>query len=300
MEATQQRPAWAGARVAVLGGDTRELEVIRNFVAAGCDVRTFGVVADDNGGKPAASPQEAVRGAGVVVTPVPGIAAGDVLFARAADEPIIVDRGLLAEAAPGAFFFSGRATPTIAAAGEELGIRFHHLFDDDELQLFHAIPTAEGAIAITVSETDDTIHDADALVVGYGRIGSILARGLQGLGARAMVAARRSEVRARAFAQGHTVVGTDPDALRDAVARARLLYNTAPAMVLPRPVLEHLSPDAFVMDLAAPPGGIDHEALDELGAHWVWARAQAGTAPRHSGHAQFVTMARILDNEYGT
>lgn len=295
------RRSWAGARVAVLGGDPRELEVIRNYLEAGCDVRTYGTVSDGSSDALAkGTPAEAVQDADVIVAPVPGVGAGDVLYAMAAPSPIVMDRSVLAMAAPGAFYFSGRATPTIMSAGEAFGIRFHHLFDDDELQLLHAIPTAEGAIAITITETSDTIHDADAIVVGYGRIGSVLARALHGLSARVVVAARRSEVRARAFAAGHRAVGTDAETLRDEIAKATLVYNTVPAMMLPRPVLAAARPDAFIVDLAAPPGGVDHDALDQLGLRGVWARGQAGTAPRHSGHAQFLTMARILDREDGS
>jgi hypothetical protein len=53
------------------------------------------------------------------------------------------------------------------------------------------------------------------------------------------------------------------------------------------------------MDLASPPGGMDHDGARALGLNVVWARAQAGSAPRHAGHAQFRVMARILDAEWG-
>ena len=66
-------PAWSGARVAILGGDAREVEVIQGYLAAGCSVRTYGVIpypAHDH--LAVGSARDAVDGAQIVVTPMPG------------------------------------------------------------------------------------------------------------------------------------------------------------------------------------------------------------------------------------
>jgi dipicolinate synthase subunit A len=286
--------------VAILGGDARELEVIRGYLEAGCAVRTYGVIASDEYGHLAVgSPLAAVRDAQVIVTPMPGPGPDDILYAPHAPAPIQVTRELLAAAAPGAVYFGCWATETMHAVGEPLGIRFFHLVDDDELMVLHAISTAEGAIALTIQHTAHTIHNADALVIGYGRIGSLLARNLRGLGARVTVAARRRAVAVRAFADGYATCGCTPAALAEAVARVELIYTTAQEWLLTREVLGHARPGALVMDLASPPGGMDHDAARALGLNVVWARAQAGSAPRHAGQAQFRVMARILDAELG-
>jgi len=292
---------WSGAQVAVLGGEIRELEVIRNYLAAGCKVRTYGIIPNDQyGALEAGSVLEAVRGADVIVAPVPGVGPNDTLYGPHSPTPIQITGEVFAAAKRGAFYFAGRATKTMKAAGAEYGVRFLDLGDDDHLQVLHAIPTAEGAIAITVKETDHTIHNADALVVGYGRIATLLARDLRGLGARRVtVAARRPEVRVRAFADGNAETGTSAAELIAAVKDADLIYTTVPAPLLDREVLSHVRKGVLVMDLASPPGGMDHEAGRELGLKVVWARAQAGTAPRHSGHAQFLCQARVLDEEFG-
>ena len=293
-------PTWSGARVAVLGGEVREWEVIRSFLERGCTVTTYGVVPNEQYAHLARnSAVEAVSGVDVIVAPVPGVGANDILYSTHAPEPIQVNRKLLAAAKPRAFYLSGRATPTIRAAGKEFGIRFRDLGEDDYMQVMHCIPTTEGAIAITVRETDHTIHNSDALVVGYGRMGVLLAKNLRGLGARVTVAARRPEVRVRAFADGNAVCDTAHGPLSEAIAKVDLVYNTAPGPVLPREVLQHARKGILVMDLASPPGGIEHEAAKEVGLKMIWARAQAGTAPRHSGRAQFDVMARILDEEWG-
>ena len=155
-------PAWSGALVAILGGDAREVEVIRGYLEAGCSVRTYGVIP----GTPfdhlaVGSARDAVDGAQIVVTPMPGPGLDDTLYAPHAPAPIAVTRDLLAAARPGAFYFGCWATATMHAAGEPLGIRFRHLVVDDELMVLHAIATAEGAIALTIQHTAHTIHNAE-------------------------------------------------------------------------------------------------------------------------------------------
>lgn len=48
---------WKGCRVAVLGGDRREVEIVRSLVAAGASVRTCGLMAGgaEASGNPAAT-----------------------------------------------------------------------------------------------------------------------------------------------------------------------------------------------------------------------------------------------------
>ena len=221
--------------MAILGGDARELEVIRGYLEAGCAVRTYGVIPSDAYGHLAAeSPEAAVAGAQVIVTPMPGPGPDDTLYAPHAPAPIRVRRDLLAAAERGAHYFGCWATATMHAAGAPLGIRFHHLVDDDELMVLHAISTAEGAIALTIQHTPHTIHNADALVIGYGRIGSLLARDLRGLGARVTVAVRRPAVAVRAFADGYATCACTPAALRAAIADVDLTYTTAPEWLLDR------------------------------------------------------------------
>ena len=47
----------------------------------------------------------------------------------------------------------------------------YDLLKDDELTILNAIPTVEGAIKIAIDEREETIHESNVLVCGYGRIG---------------------------------------------------------------------------------------------------------------------------------
>lgn len=282
--------------VAVLGGDKRELEIIRSFLDAGATVRTYGTIASEQyDGLAAPSLAEALKGADVIVGPMPGVALDNSLFAPHTPEPIRLDEKSLAAAKRGAVFFSGRSTDVMRAGGALHGVEFCDIGDDDYVQVQHAIPTAEAAIALAINETDETLNSAHVLVVGYGRIGQVLAQYLRGFGAHVTVAARRPEVRARAVANGHDAVRTERDALRGAVEQADIIYATAPAKLLDADVLKRALPTALIVDLASPPGGVDHDAGKELNLHVIWARAQADSAWRHSGRAQFDHIAAELE-----
>lgn len=285
----------AARKVAVLGGDRRELVIARRFIDAGCDVACFGAPSPEDDVPLASSLTEALNGADVIVTPAPGMAEDGALYAPYADDRIVLDAALLGRASQGFHLFAGAVHPTVQAAAEDAGGVCHEFADDDRLQVLHAIPTAEGAIARTVDAYGGTINGSAALVVGFGRIATVLASYLRAMGATTVVAARRPEVRARAVAAGHRAIDTDQASLLEAASGCEIVYTTAPARLLDEVVLGALDRDVLVMDLASPPGGIDHEAARELGLQVVWARGQAGTAPSHSGEAQYDFMLAVLN-----
>ena len=165
--------------------------------------------------------------------------------------------------APGAHLFCGRVTPELRQATDEAGVEVHEYDPDRELMLLRAPAIVEGAIHQTIEHTDVTINDARVVVVGYGNIGSLLARTLRGLGARVHVAARNPIQRAAAYADGAT-----PLPLEELPALAPsldMVFSTVPARVVGREVLERLPRGSLVLDIAPPPDHADLELAAELG-----------------------------------
>lgn len=281
--------------IAVLGGDKRELIIARLFRDRGHTVRMWGTRADEELA-PLLAPSlaDALEGAEVLVTPMPGVAGDYSLYAPHASEPILLDEATLAPVAVGARYFGGRSTGAMRAAGAAKQVIWDDMGPDDYIQVQHAIPTAEAAIALAVNETVETILGSKALVVGYGRIGTILAAGLRGLGANVTVAARKLTVRARAVAVGHQAIDTDAASLIAAAKTSDIIFVTAPGMLFDREVLSHYNPDSLIIDLVSPPGGVDHEAALEMGLHMIWARGQADSAAEHSARAQYTFMLHHL------
>ena len=135
-----------------------------------------------------------------------------------------------------------------------------------------------------MEELPITLQDARVLVIGYGRLGKVLARQLHGLGARVTVAARNPADRAWVRAWGYGDVPSDH--LAGHTGGFDLSCNTVPVCLLDREALSGVTPGCLVIDLASKPGGVDFAAAGELGVKVIWALSLPGkVAPVTAGKA---------------
>jgi len=289
----------AGRVVAVLGGDRRESEIVRALLEAGAEVRVCGVPRDDglDGVIFHRTVAGAVQGAEIAICPVPYPQADGSLYAPAADQPVIVDAESLAGMRRGGLLITGKASVQMRQAVSRLGLRLREYEADEDLMLLRAPAIAEGAIRIAIEHTDVTLHANRCLVVGFGKIASVLAPTLRGLGARVTVAARNHVQRAQAYALGCDAVPLD--ALPSIVPEMSVIFNTAPARLFTRVLLERVHRQTVLIDLSAPPGGVDLDAARELRVRTVWARGLGGRAPRTVGRSQWMGIRRIIKEELG-
>ena len=286
---------WSELVIAIVGGDEREQEIARLARATGATVRAYGFPWPESGidGVDRSSdPQAALSGAHFALFPIPGIAEDGSLFAPASPAPIVPDEALLRSMAPGATIVLGRSDDRLRSAAASSGVSLAEYEDDQELMLLRAPAIIEGALQLAIEATDVTIHGAEVAVVGYGNIGSLLALTLVRLGARVTVVARNPAQRAHAGAVGAEAIPLE-DLARLAPSVA-MLFSTVPTRVVGEDALRALPAPALVMDLSAPPGGVDLELARELGHRAVWARGLGRRAPITVGRSQWVGIrARI-------
>ena len=286
----------AGIAVAVVGGDEREQEIARLAALDGARVRAYGFpwpTEGIRGVRRAETPAEALRGARYALFPIPGLAADGSLFAPAAPAPIVPNAELLSHLEPGGHLILGTADARLRAAAVTAGVSVHEYEGDLELMLERGPAIVEGALAAAIANTSVTIHGSHVCVVGHGTIGSLLARTLLLLGARVTVAARNPVQRAAARAVGADAVTLDE--LPAVASELAMLFSTVPAAVIDRGVLERLPRGALVMDLAAPPGGVDLDAARALGQTAIWARGLGRRAPVTVGASQWRGIRRRID-----
>jgi dipicolinate synthase subunit A len=279
---------WPRLTIGMVGGDRREQEIARQAVATGASVKAYAIPWPEEGieglGR-AASIGDALRDADFALFPIPGIAPDGALHAPFTEERVIPTREALAGMRSPAHIILGWADTNLKGHADALGIEIHEYEWDRELMLLRGPAIIEGLIRVIVERTDFTIHRSRVVQVGQGAIGALVTRTLLGLGARVHVAARNAEQRAAAFAAGADI--GDLDGLAAVLPEADIVLSTVPARVLERPQLERIRPATLIIDMSAPPGGVDWDVAKELGLNTVWARGLGNRAPITVGRSQW-------------
>lgn len=291
---------WTKCTIAVVGGDRREQEIARLAATTGAEVRAYGFPWPEPGidrVELAPNPASALRGANFALFPIPGISATGHLFAPNAPAPIKPDRALLAGMKAPAHIILGWANDALKADCAALSIELHEYEWDEDLMLLRGPAIVEGTLKVIIENTDITIHRSRVCIVGQGTIGFLVTRYMVALGAHTHVAARNPVQRAAAYAasaEPHTL-----DELATLAPQLDIIVSTAPAQIVGRDVLKQLPEHALLVDLAAPPGGIDRDAAKELGLKFIWARGMGSRAPVTVGASQWLGIKRRIEAAMG-
>lgn len=274
--------------IGIVGGDRREQEIARCAARSNARVKAYAFPwpeAGIAGVEHADSAAAALAGAHFGLFPIPASASDGSLFAPAVPEKIFPDEHLLRQMAPGAHIFLGIARPELKAAAAALAITLHEYEYDVALMYMRGPAIVEGALKAIIENTDITIHRAEIGVVGQGTIGALLARTLVLLGGHVHVAARNPVQRAAAQAIGASALPLER--LPELMPKLDMLISSVPVQIVRREWLSRLPAHALVVDVAAPPGGIDLGAAKALGLRHVWARGLGSRAPVTVGASQW-------------
>lgn len=277
---------------AIIGGDLRALTLARLMEEEGYAVELYGFEKSPVGECECATLDLAAN-CDIVILPVPVSFDGININMPFSDSKLAVSE--LADAInPSSLVLGGQIKSELSRMLSERGIAWRDYLKRDELSIRNAIPTAEGAIEIAISETPFTLHGSRVLVTGYGKVGKILARMLQGMGAQTYVEARKYAD--LALIEGHGYV---PVALREmsgCVGEFDIIFNTVPALMFDRGILERVRKDTLIIDLASRPGGVDFAAARDLGVRVIWALSLPGkVAPVTSGAIIKDTVMNIIE-----
>lgn len=290
---------WSGLNVAVVGGDLRETEIAQIAAAHGSMVKAFGCPPPPPGSpiEMADSLEDVFRNTQIAILPVPLIASDGSIYAPHASRPIVITGDLLSLMGTQPQVITGRADQPLQAAASASGVQLHEYEGDTDLMLLRAPAIAEGAIKVAIERSPVTIHGSDIGVSGFGRIAAALTRALVALNSQVHVFARRAEARAAAYALG--AASHEFAEIPEVFPRLQVLYNSVPSRIITRDELSHLQSGRLVVDLAAPPGGIDLDAARELGLDPLWARGLGASAPRTVALSQWTGIDRIVSRSLG-
>lgn len=280
--------------VSVIGGDLRQLTLADELRKDGYDVSVFGftdkISYDYN-----TTDIDIVLDSEIIILPVPVSFDGVYINTPYSDTKLTVSE-LCEKLNPVSLVFGGCISDTLSQTLTKKGIKHRDYMLRDELAIKNAVPTAEGAIEIAISETPITLHNSNCLVLGYGKVGKILAKSLDALGARTYVSARKYAD--LALIEGHGCYPLTVNEAKTRLGEFDIIFNTVPALILGDTELHRIRRDALVIDLASKPGGVDFEVAKELGIHVVWALSLPGRiAPVTAGVIIKDTITNMLREE---
>lgn len=275
-----------GHSVGILGGDRRMALLARQLASAGYAVYTWDLArfgaADTSLGEAASAER--------VILPVP-LARGELLNSAA---PLpLTELFTLLHGARHAYAGGVKESARALAAAQDVTLTDY--LAREELAVRNAVPTAEGALEAALRETAVTLHAAPCLVLGFGRIGKLLAHRLRGLGAEVTVSARRMDDLAWIDAFGYR--GLRSDRLAGQLGAFRVVFNTVPHLLLTEALLRELPRECVLIELASTPG-FDRAAAEALGLRAVPALGLPGkTAPETAAAAIRQTLEKIWEEE---
>lgn len=222
---------------------------------------------------------ECVRRADVLILPLPASRGGGAVNCPLVSESADIGR-LFSLARRDMPVFAGKADRCITVAARDAGVRLADYFTSEALLTANALYTAEGALAVMISELPRSVCGSEIAVFGYGRIASLLTRRLIALGARVRVIARSASRRGCAESDG--AAAFTPDKTADALRGVICAVNTVPASVLSAEHLASLAP-APLIELADSPGA-DTDAAAKAGVRIIPAPGLPGKfAPESAG-----------------
>lgn len=277
-------------KIAVIGGDLRQLAAAKMFAADGIETAVYGFdlyKGDFAEVTKCVTPLDALRGASAVILPLPCSVDKVTINTSLHNGKILLEEILQ------------RMTDEQILCGGMLQLDRPNTFDyyeREELKILNAIPTAEGAIAIALDELPITLHGAKVVIIGFGRIGKALAERLKGLGCIVSVAARKESDLALCESSSYKPVHMR--LLSEAVSDADVIFNTVPVVLLNDAMLEYINTNTLIIDLAARPGGVDFESAERRGLKVIWALSLPGkVAPVTAGKIIYKTVSNILKQE---
>ncbi|MDP4126206.1 MAG: dipicolinate synthase subunit DpsA [Bacillota bacterium] len=273
-----------GIRLAVIGGDDREIYLIPELQKLGAYIVGVGFenASPIAGLSLVPTLQDAVNQVDVLIFPMFGTDERGVVKAKYSASPIVLNKEVLQAIPSRVPLLIGFARPALKATAEKMGLQLIETIKFDEITILNSIPSAEGAIQMAMEATNITIHGSESFVLGLGRFGWTLARMLKGMGAHVTGVARKASDLARAVEMGFRAVHFSE--LEDEIGRAEIIFNTVPHLILDGVMLEKVARDAVIVDLASIPGGTDFEYAQMLGIKALLAPGLPGiVAPKTAG-----------------
>jgi dipicolinate synthase subunit A len=283
-----------GMKVAVFGGDARQIEIIHALTELNAKVYLFGFdkLANNFPGGFKENYEEFIPiGIDAIILPVPGTDELGKVESFFSNKETYLSDFFVNNTKPSSIIYSGIRTKFLDDISKRCGRKLVCLMERDDIAVYNSIPTAEGVIMLVIQNTDKTIHNSNVTILGHGRCGITLTRIFLALGANVKVGVRKPEQLARVFEMG--AVPFSLEDIEKEIVNTEICINTIPHIVLTSKVIAKMPTQTYIIDIATKPGGTDFIYAEKRGIKALLAPGLPGiVAPKTAGRI----IANVLCN----
>ena len=283
-------------KLAVIGGDLRIAKLAIMLANDGNEVYVYGLEKSEEIRRQKNIIQcdtirKAIDDVEIVIGPIPFSSNGNTINMPFSDKEITIRE--MMHNINAKVLIAGSILPEVYEMANDEYIEIIDIMKREELAVLNTIATAEGTIQVAIENTNRILHGSEVLILGFGRIGKVLARKLAGLSVKVTCAARKDEDLAWIEAYGHKSLNINN--LGENLRPFDIIINTVPVLILDKERLKLLDKDVLLIDIASAPGGIDFNVAQDLKIKTIWELGIPGKiAPLSSAEYIKETIYNIL------
>lgn len=280
--------------VSIIGGDLRLILLAKLFKEEGVNCYTYGLekadILENVNIEKCESLKKCIEKSNLIISSIPFSKDNNFVNGTYNENKIKIED--IARHLENKTFIAGKIPEKFYEITKTKNVKIIDLLKSEEFAILNSISTVEGAIKVAIEETDYTIHGSNILILGFGRIGKMLAKVLTGMEAKVFCEARKKEDLAWIEAYGYEKIPLQN--LSDSLKKYDIIFNTIPYVILDEEKLKLLKKEVLIIDLASSPGGIDRKTSELLGIKTKWLLALPGkVAPKSAAEI----IKQTIENE---
>ena len=172
--------------------------------------------------------------------------------------------------------FTGSVSSEILRKFKLYNIEILDIMKNEEFAVLNAIPTAEETIRIIIDNTKKVLHNANCLIMGYGRIGKVLAKKLNALSVKVECLVSDNIEKIWCRVEGYNYIEFENIKNKsDLLKKYDIIINTIPKIIL-TDELKEIRKDTLIIDLASKPYGIDRSIVKQENLNFIEALGLPG------------------------
>ncbi len=183
-------------KFAIIGGDLRTIKLAVMLAKEQNQVYVYGLekaeeLKNIKNIEQCESIKKTIQEVEIVIGPIPFSSNGKTINMPFSDKEISIRE--MMHVINAKVLIAGGITPEVYEMANDEYIEIIDIMKREELAVLNTIATAEGTIQVAIENTNKIIHGSEVLILGFGRIGKVLARKLAGLSVKVTCAARKDE-----------------------------------------------------------------------------------------------------------